>query len=151
MLCADTRGTVASVTPRGLRLADVQAVSMRGRRTMSPARTPRGDDDRQETPRHPSYDPSGDEPAGSSTGRGTGTAGRSFAGNEIAESEAEQARGRRESMSTRDNTALGPHDQELSEGTRVSETSDAPVRTDGPLHEQAPRRAARDREGSEDG
>ena len=72
---------------------------------MSPDRTSR--EDREHEPRHPSYDPSGDEPAGSSDG----LPNRSFAGSEIAESESEQARGRRESMSSRDNTALGPHDQ----------------------------------------
>ena len=74
---------------------------------------------REDPPRHPSNDPSGSEPSGSSTG----IAGVSFAGAEIAESESEQARGRRESAATRD-TALGPHDQELSEGTRDSETRD---------------------------
>jgi hypothetical protein len=100
---------------------------------------PEGEDARKETPRHPANDPSGDEPAGSSSG----TPDRSFAGAEFAEAEAEQARGRRESAATRD-TALGPHDQEMSEGTRVSETSDAPIRTDAPAEEQAPRRAARE-------
>jgi hypothetical protein len=87
---------------------------------MSDDRTPRDDRARTDAPRHPSFDPSGDEPAGSSTG----IPGRSFAGAEIAESEAEQARGRREAMTSRDNTALGPHDQDLSEDTRESETPD---------------------------
>ena len=98
-------------------------------------RKPDRDDAREDPPRHPANDPSGDEPAGSSTG----IPGRSFAGAEIAEAEADQARGRRESAATRD-TALGPHDQEFSEGTRVSETSDVPIRTDAPPEEQAPRR-----------
>jgi hypothetical protein len=111
---------------------------------MSPARTPRGDDQRDEPPRHPSYDPSGAEPAGASNGRGD-----SFAGDEIAEAESEQARGRRESMSTRDNTSLGPHDQDFSEGTRTSDKVDVPIRTDAPREEQAPRRAANDPEGTD--
>ena len=72
---------------------------------MSPDRNSR--DERDKEPRHPSYDPSGDEPAGSSDG----LPDRSFAGAEIAESESEQARGRRESMRSRDNASLGPHDQ----------------------------------------
>jgi len=104
----------------------------------------RGDRAR-ENARHPSYDPSGSEPSGNSSG----IPGRNFAGEEFAEAESEQARGRRESAATRD-TALGPHDQEFSEGTRVSETSDRPIRIDAPPEEQAPRRAGRDREGSED-
>ena len=66
---------------------------------------------RKDVPRHPSNDPSGDEPAGSSTGI--------------------------------------PR-REFSDGTRVSETPDAPIRTDAPPAEQATRRAARDREGSEE-
>ena len=112
---------------------------------MSPAKTPRGDDPRDESPRHPSYDPSGAEPAGASDGMGA----RSFAGDEIAEAESEQARGRRESMSTRDNTSLGPHDQDFSEGTRTSDKVDVPIRTDAPREEQAQRRAANDREGTD--
>jgi len=112
---------------------------------MSNDRTPRDDRARTDAPRHPSFDPSGDEPAGSSTG----IPGRSFAGAEFAESEAEQARGRREAMASRDNAALGPHDQEFSEDTLVSETSDAPIRTDAPLHEQAARLGTRNREGSD--
>jgi hypothetical protein len=60
-----------------------------------------------ETPRHPSYDPSGDEPAGSSTG----VPGRSFADAELADTESEQARGRRESAATGD-PALRPPDQD---------------------------------------
>ena len=67
--------------------------------------------ERDSAPRHPSYDPSGDEPAGSNTG----LPDQSFAGTEYAEAESEQARGRRESAATRDNTALGPHDQESGE------------------------------------
>ena len=97
-----------------------------------------------------------DSSADSSTGSGSSAeksstipGGRSFAGTNIAGDEESQARGRRESAASRDNTALGPHDQEFSEGTRVSETSDAPIRTDAPPEEQAPRRAARDREGLE--
>ena len=43
--------------------------------------------------------------------------GRSFADTNIAGDEESQARGRRESAASRDNTALGPHDQEFSEGT----------------------------------
>ena len=38
---------------------------------MSPAKATRGDDPRDETPPHPSYDPSGAEPAGASDGKGT--------------------------------------------------------------------------------
>jgi hypothetical protein len=71
-------------------------------------------DEGAEPSRHPSYDPSGDEPAGSSTG---------LPGRDFAEAEAEQARGRRESMASRDNTALGPHDQE---------SGDRSGRRDGP-------------------
>jgi hypothetical protein len=74
---------------------------------------------------------------------------QSFGNTNIAGDQESQARGRRESAASRDNTALGPHDQEFSEGTRVSESSDAPIRTDAPAEEQAPRRAARDREGLE--
>ena len=74
---------------------------------MSPDRTPREEASQKAQPRHPSYDPSGDEPAGSSDGHPD----RSFAGAEIAESESEQARGRRESSGSRDNSALGSHDQ----------------------------------------
>jgi hypothetical protein len=73
---------------------------------MSPDRTPREEASQNPQPRHPSYDPSGDEPAGSSDGHPD----RSFAGAEIP-SESEQARSRRESMGSRDNSALGPHDQ----------------------------------------
>jgi hypothetical protein len=69
--------------------------------------------------------------------------GRSFAGAEIAEDQADQARGRRESAATREDNGLGPHDQEFSEDTLVSETSDAPIRTDAPAHEQAPPRSER--------
>ena len=108
---------------------------------MSPARTPRSDDPRDEPPRHPSYDPSGAEPAGASNGRGD-----SFAGNEPAEAESDRARNRRESMSTRDNTTLGPHDQDFSEGPRTTDKVDVPIRTDSPREEQAPRRATNDRE-----
>ena len=74
---------------------------------MSPDRTPREDVSPKVQPRHPSYDPSGDEPAGSSDGHPD----RSFAGAEIPGSESEQARGRRERLGSRDNSALGPHDQ----------------------------------------
>ena len=77
-------------------------------------RTHDRDDSREQlekAPRHPSYDPSGDEPAGSNTG----LPDRSVAGTEYAEAESEQARGRRESAATRDNTALGPHDQDAGE------------------------------------
>ena len=81
---------------------------------MSRDRTPRDDESSMTEPLHPSYDPSGDEPAGSNDG----LPDRSFAGAEIAESEAEQARGRRESMTSRDNAALGPHDQEFGEGEK---------------------------------
>ena len=85
---------------------------------MSSARNPRSKDDTADhVPRHPSNDPSGTEPAGSSDGLGT----RSFAGHEYAESQAEQSRGRRESMASRDNSGLGPHDQESSEDSRVND------------------------------
>ena len=76
-------------------------------------------DEGAEPSRHPSYDPSGSEPAGSSTG----LPGRDFAGTEFAEAESEQADGRRESMGSRDSTALGPHDQE---------SGDRSERRDGP-------------------
>ena len=54
----------------------------------------RGDapDDRDHAPRHPSYDPSGDEPAGSSDG----LPDRSFAGTKNVEAESEQAPARRD-------------------------------------------------------
>lgn len=85
-------------------------------------------DEGAEPSRHPSYDPSGDEPAGSSTG----LPGRDFAGEEYAEAEAEQARGRRESMASRDNTALGPHDQESGDRSGRREGSDEGIHRDDP-------------------
>jgi hypothetical protein len=84
-------------------------------------------DEGAEPQRHPSYDPSGDEPAGSSTG----VPGRSFADAEIAEAEAEQARGRRESMRSRDNT-LGPHDQESGHRSGRREGPGEGIHTDDP-------------------
>jgi hypothetical protein len=97
--------------------------------------------------RDPRDEDSADE--GSVSEKSSTVPGRSFGGTNIAADEASQARGRRESAATRDNMGLGPHDQEFSEGTRVSESSDAPIRTDAPPEEQAPRRAARDRERTE--
>ena len=85
-------------------------------------------DEGAEPSRHPSYDPSGDEPAGASTG----LPGRDFAGEEYAEAEAEQARGRRESMASRDNTALGPHDQESGDRSGRREGPGEGIHTDEP-------------------
>ena len=48
---------------------------------------------REDAPRHPANDPSGSEPSGASTG----IPGRDFADAEIAETEADHARKRRES------------------------------------------------------
>lgn len=50
--------------------------------------------------------------------------GRDFGNAEIAEAEAEQAEGRRESMATRDNMFMGPHDQEFSTDPQVREPPD---------------------------
>ena len=69
--------------------------------------------------------------------------GRDFAGTEIAADEASQGRGRRESAATREDNGLGPHDQEFSEGTLVSETSDTPIRTYALPEEQARPRSER--------
>lgn len=84
-------------------------------------------DEAGEPSRHPSYDPSG-EAAGSSTG----LPGRDFAGEEFADAEAEQARGRRESMASRDNTALGPHDQGSGDRSGRREGSGEGIHTDEP-------------------
>lgn len=54
---------------------------------MGSDRTPREGAAREKQPRHPSFDPSGAEPAGSSDG----LPDRSFADGQIAEPESEQA------------------------------------------------------------
>ena len=84
-------------------------------------------DEGAEPSRHPSYDPSGE-----ATGSSTGLPGRDFAGEEFAEAEAEQARGRRESMASRDNTALGPHDQESGDRSGRREGAGEGIHTDEP-------------------
>ena len=111
-----------------------QVVSSAENTVSSADRRPEGpnqEDARRNAERHPSFDPSGDEPAGSNSG----LPAHDFAGGEIGEAEADQARGRRESAASRDNTSLGPHDQDFGDTTRGTQRADAPIRTDPPRSE----------------